>query len=377
MRSAVRIKVTIRNPKGFSDQESYFMANALAASVRELGNVWPNPSVGCILVKHGQIAGVGWTGAGGRPHAEFEALKMAGKNAAGATAYVTLEPCAHEGETASCARLLAEAGVKRVVYALEDPDPRTSGKGAGFLRENGVEVLTGLCKKEAFRINQGFFTRISQNRPLVTLKMAISKDGKISEGEGVRTAITGEDANLFTQKLRAKYDAILVGIGTVLADDPSLTCREEGLEHSSPVRIVLDRGLKTPRKSALVKGAKKVPLWLVTEETETPRHLAKKGLETLPVKDIRNLKEVLEKITEKGITRLLVEGGATVNTSFHESGLVDYIYVLKNPRLELGPDGVPAFRDQNILKADKIRGFKSYKHDQIGQDVIDFLERTH
>lgn len=352
------------------------MANALAVSVRELGNVWPNPSVGCVLAKDGQIAGVGWTRAGGRPHAEFEALKMAGKNARGATAYVTLEPCAHEGETPSCARLLAEAGVKGVVYALSDPDPRTLGKGAEMLRKNGVEVRTGLGEKEAFRVNQGFFTRISLGRPMVTLKMAISNDGKIAEAEGVRTAITGGDANLFTQKLRAKYDAILVGIGTVLADDPSLTCRVEGLEPLSPVRIVLDRTLKTPPKSALVKGAKRVPLWIVTEEADLPRHLARKGVEIIPVKDIRNIKEVLENIAKRGITRLIVEGGATINTSFHESGLLDYIYVMKNPALELGSDGVPAFRSQNILRGDKLQGFKSYKQDQIGQDVIDFLQRT-
>lgn len=369
-------KVTTKNPKSFSDQETFFMANALALSVRELGNVWPNPSVGCVLAKAGKIVGHGCTRAGGRPHAELEALDMAGENAQGATAFVTLEPCAHEGKTPSCARLLVEAGVKRVIYALPDPDPRTSGKGAEFLKRNGVEVKTGLGEKEAFRVNQGFFTRMSSNRPMVTLKMALSGDGMIAEAEGVRTAITGEETNLFTQKLRAKYDAILVGIGTVLADDPSLTCRAEGLEHLSPVRIVLDRTLKTPAKSALVRGAKKVPLWIVSEETELPRQLARKGVEILSVKDIRNLIEVLETITEKGITRLLVEGGSTVNTSFHESGLVDYIYRFKNPGLKLGPDGVPAFRDPKILKGAKLKGFKSYKRDQIGEDVIDFFERT-
>lgn len=352
------------------------MTNALALSVRELGNVWPNPSVGCVLVKRGEIIGHGWTQAGGRPHAEDRALQMAGETARGSTAYVTLEPCAHQGETPSCARLLAEAGVKRVIYALPDPDPRTSGEGAEILRKSGVEVQTGLGKKEALRINQGFFTRLSQKRPMVTLKMAISNDGMIAEGEGIRTAITGQDTNLFTQKLRAKYDAILVGIGTVLADDPSLTCRIAGQEHLSPVRIVLDRTLKIPPKSALMKGAKKVPLWIVSEATELPRHLAKKGVELIAVKDIRNIKEVIENIAEKGITRLIVEGGSTINTSFHESGLVDYIYVLKNPALELGPKGVPAFRNPKILKGDKLRGFKSYKRDHIGQDAIDFLERS-
>lgn len=376
MRSAALKKVTTKNLKGFSELENIFMTNALAISVRELGNVWPNPSVGCVLAKDGEIIGLGWTQAGGRPHAEAEALQMAGEKAKGSTAYVTLEPCAHEGETPSCARLLAEAGVKRVVYAVSDPDPRTSGKGAEFLEKQGVAVETGLGEREAFRINQGFFTRIKENRPMVTLKMATSNDGMIAEGEGLRTAITGEQTNLFTHKLRAKYDAILVGIGTVLADDPSLTCRISGMEHQSPVRIVLDRTLKIPPKSALIKGAKKVPLWIVSEKTDLPRNLAKRGVELCTVKDIRDIKEVIENIVKKGITRLLVEGGATINTSFHQSGLVDYIYVLQNPALELGPDGVPAFRDSNILRGGKLQGFKSYKRDQIDEDVIDFYERT-
>ncbi len=346
------------------------MTNALALSVRELGNVWPNPSVGCVLAKDGEIIGQGWTQAGGRPHAEAVALKMAGEAVQGSTAFVTLEPCAHEGETPACARLLAEAGVKRVVYATADPDPRTAGKGADFLKKQGVDVVSGLGEKQAFRINQGFFTRIKEGRPMVTLKMAISNDGMIAAGEGVRTAITGEQTNLFTHKLRAKYDAILVGIGTVLADDPSLTCRIRGMEH------LLDRTLKISPKSALIKSAKKVPVWIVTKADDLPFNLNRHGVEIIPVNDIRNIKEVLENIGKLGITRLLVEGGSSVNTSFYESGLADYIYVLKNPDLELGSAGVPAFRNPKILQGDKLAGFKSYQRDQIDEDIIDFYQRS-
>ncbi len=351
------------------------MKNALALSVRELGNVWPNPAVGCVLVKGGEVVGFGWTQPGGRPHAEFMALKAAGDRAKGATAFVTLEPCAHEGKTPSCARLLAEAGVKRVVYAVKDPDPRTRGKGADFLKKQGIEVSEGLFRDEATRLNQGFFTRVLQKRPMVTLKLAVSGDGKIAKKERVRTRITGPEAGLFTQKLRAKYDAILIGVGTVLADNPDLTCRIKGFEDHSPVRIVMDRELRIPPNSRLVTSAQKSPVWLVTEVRDPPPDLVKKGVEIVSVKDIKNIKQVLEIISKKGITRLLVEGGADIAASFHASGLLDYVYVLKNPALELGPGGVPAFRDPGILAGGKIAGFEVYETKALGQDTIDFYRR--
>jgi len=351
------------------------MTQALALSLRELGSVWPNPAVGCVLVKEDKIVGQGWTGRGGRPHAEAVALDMAGADAKGATAFVTLEPCAHEGATPSCASLLAKAGVGEVIYSISDPDPRTAGKGAEILRKAGIKVREGLGVKEASRIHQGFFSTQTLDRPMVTLKLAVSKDGKIAEKEGVRTQITGEQAFLFTQKLRAMYDAILVGIGTVLADDPSLTCRIEGLQNRSPVRIVLDKDLKISKKSALLKGAKKTPVWVVTEAEIIPFYLTKTGIEIVQVNDINNLTEVLEKIKEKGITRLLVEGGSKVATSFHKSGLLDHIYLFTNPDLVLGDDGVPAFRDQGILTGSKIKGFRTTATNPLGKDVVDVMEK--
>lgn len=351
------------------------MTQALALSVRELGNVWPNPAVGCLIVKDNEIVGFGWTGRGGRPHAEFTALEAAGAKAKGSNAYVTLEPCAHEGKTPSCARLLAGAGVTRVIYATTDPDPRTAGKGAEFLKNQGIQVDLGLYEREALRINQGFFTRLKEGRPLITMKMALSKDGMIAEREGVRTTITGEETNLFTQKLRAKYDAILVGIGTVLADNPTLLCKIQGLEDQSPVRIILDRTLKIPAKSLLIESAKRTPLWIVTEARDIPAFLDAETTKVLRVNDIRNIKEVVELIAKNGITRLFIEGGATVNTSFYDSGLVDYIYTLTNEGLDLGPEGVPAFRNPKILRAGKIRGFERLEHNRLGQDSIDFFQR--
>ncbi|MCH8322933.1 MAG: bifunctional diaminohydroxyphosphoribosylaminopyrimidine deaminase/5-amino-6-(5-phosphoribosylamino)uracil reductase RibD, partial [Proteobacteria bacterium] len=321
------------------------MAAALRLAGGGLGRVWPNPAVGCLIIKDDKTVGRGWTQPGGRPHAEFEALQMAGAKAKGATAYVTLEPCAHQGETPSCARLLAGAGVKRVVYSVSDPDPRTAGKGAEILKKAGVQVDYGLLEEEAKALNKGYFLKQTEGRPLVTMKLATSRDGKIAKAEGVETRITGRQAREYSHRLRASHDAILVGIGTVLADDPDLTCRLPGRDVTSPVRIVLDTKLRIPVTSRLVQSANKVPVWVVTEETEIPPELAGKGVEIVSLGNIKNIKQVLELIAQKGITRLLVEGGSGVNASFLKSGLVDDIYWFTAPHLTIGAGGVPAFRD--------------------------------
>ena len=351
------------------------MAAALRLAAKGLGRVWPNPSVGCVLVKDGQIIGSGWTGDGGRPHAEKEALQMASGAVMGATAYVTLEPCAHEGETPSCARLLAEAGVERVIYAVEDPDPRTSGKGAENLKKAGVQVEERLMAKEASALNRGFYLSQTQNRPLVTMKVATSADGKIAAAEGVRTQITGPETQKFSHHLRAIHDAILVGIGTVLVDDPDLTCRIPGSEDASPVRIVLDTNLRIPLDSRLVNSAKEVPVWVVTEQQTIPPKLSEKGVEIISVKDIKDMKEVFEKIAQKGITRLLTEGGAGINESLLKSHLVDAVLWMKAPGVTLGQEGVSAVRGNYIKSTEDLTNFIKVSEKKLGQDVVEILER--
>ncbi|MCH8348327.1 MAG: bifunctional diaminohydroxyphosphoribosylaminopyrimidine deaminase/5-amino-6-(5-phosphoribosylamino)uracil reductase RibD [Proteobacteria bacterium] len=351
------------------------MAAALRLAGDGLGRVWPNPAVGCLIIKDDKTVGRGWTQPGGRPHAEFEALQMAGAKAKGATAYVTLEPCAHQGETRSCARLLAQAGVKRVVFAVSDPDPRTAGKGAEIMKKAGVQVDYGLLEEEAKALNKGYFLKQTEGRPLVAMKLATSKDGKIAEREGVETRITGRQAREYSHRLRASHDAILVGIGTVLADDPDLTCRLPDKDVTSPVRIVLDTKLKIPLDSRLVQSAHEVPVWVVTEETEISPELAGKGVEIVSLGNIKNIKQVLELIAKKGITRLLVEGGAKINTSFHESALVDQIYRFSNNRLVLGSEAVPAFRKPKILRGSNIEGFQLLEKNILGKDILDFYER--
>ena len=214
------------------------MRAALALARRGLGNAWPNPAVGCVLVKEGRVIGRGWTQPGGRPHAETEALRRAGDAARGATAYVTLEPCSHHGRTPPCCEALAEAGIARVVMAMRDPDPRVNGRGLAMLRGAGIAVEEGLLEAEARALNAGFFRRIQAGMPVVTLKLASTLDGRIATASGESRWITGAAARREVHALRARHDAILVGSGTVLADDPDLTCRIPGMERVPMLRVV-------------------------------------------------------------------------------------------------------------------------------------------
>src|SRR5262245_12025323 len=246
------------------------MRAALGLAARGLGRTWPNPAVGCVLVREGRVVGRGWTQPGGRPHAETEALGRAGDAARGATAYVSLEPCSHTGKTPPCADALIAAGIGRVVAAVEDPDPRVSGRGLARLRDAGIAVTTGVCAAEADELNAGFFMRVKLGRPLVSLKLATSLDGRIATHTGDSRWITGEAARRRAHLLRATHDAILVGTGTALADDPALTCRLPGLGERSPVRVVLDRQLRLPAATKLLATAREVLTWIVTTAASDP-----------------------------------------------------------------------------------------------------------
>ncbi|MFI5033143.1 MAG: bifunctional diaminohydroxyphosphoribosylaminopyrimidine deaminase/5-amino-6-(5-phosphoribosylamino)uracil reductase RibD, partial [Reyranellales bacterium] len=239
------------------------MRAALALARRSLGRTWPNPAVGCVIVKDGVVVGRGRTQDGGRPHAEVDALNQAGEAARGATAYVTLEPCSHFGKSPPCADALIKAGVVRVVSAMEDPNPQVNGQGHARLRAAGIDVEIGASAKEAAEINAGFVLQLCEKRPLFHLKMASSLDGRIATASGESKWITGAASRADGQRLRATHDAILVGVNTVAADDPELTCRLPGLDHYSPVRIVLDSKARTSPGSKLALTANKTPVWVV------------------------------------------------------------------------------------------------------------------
>ncbi len=328
------------------ERDAGFMALALRLAERGLGRTWPNPAVGCVVVRAGRIVGRGWTQPGGRPHAETEALRRAGAAALGATVYVSLEPCAHYGRTPPCTMALIQAGVRRVVAATLCPDRRVDGQGIAQLRQAGVEVDLGLMQAEAEALNAGFFLKERANRPLVTLKLATSQDGRIATRTGASQWLTGEQARARGHWLRATHDAIMIGSGTALADDPSLTCRLPGLEDRSPVRVVLDRRLRLTPASRLAATAREVPTWVLTRAPAEPARadaLRAQALELieLAADDQAGLEAALTALAGRGITRVLVEGGASLATSLLRARLVDRLAWFQAPLL-VGGDGLPA-----------------------------------
>jgi diaminohydroxyphosphoribosylaminopyrimidine deaminase/5-amino-6-(5-phosphoribosylamino)uracil reductase len=356
------------------------MRHALALAERAVGTTAPNPAVGCVIVSEdGRVVGRGWTQAGGRPHAEVVALAQAGEAARGATAYVTLEPCAHHGQTPPCANALVHAGVARVVAAVEDPDPRVGGKGLAMLREAGIEVATGVLEKDAAELNAGFFLRVKEGRPLVTLKIAQSLDGKTSTVSGQSRWITGPDARRFGHLLRAKSDAILIGIETALADDPELTCRLPGLEDRSPVRVVLDTRLRLSEGSKVVRTARQTPTLVFTVANGGGTLMAS-GVEVVKVaRDPRgrpDIAAVVRELGRRGVTRLLVEGGAGVHAAFLDRGLADRIEVFRAP-VVLGGSGGNAIDALSALDLDEASRFVSVGRRTLGPDMLEsFVARA-
>jgi diaminohydroxyphosphoribosylaminopyrimidine deaminase / 5-amino-6-(5-phosphoribosylamino)uracil reductase len=361
-----------------------FMALALALGRRGQGRTWPNPAVGALVVKDGVIVGRGWTQPGGRPHAEPEALKRAGEAARGATLYVTLEPCSHVGKSPPCADAIIAAGIARVASAIEDPNPLVAGQGHAKLRAAGITVDIGLGAAEAAYDHAGHFRRIRDKRPHVILKLAVSSDDKIAAAGHKPVAITGEAAKARVHLLRAQCDAILVGIGTVLSDDPLLTCRLPGMEARSPVRVVLDRSLRTPGASRLVHSARETPLWLMTSSlSEAPAamklgaagaHVMRVATTSAPPPGL-DIKAVLHALSMGGITRLLVEGGARVASSFIAADLVDEVWLLRG-RGAVGADGVAALETLPLSAITGSPGFKVRASETLQEDTLTIYERS-
>jgi diaminohydroxyphosphoribosylaminopyrimidine deaminase / 5-amino-6-(5-phosphoribosylamino)uracil reductase len=358
-----------------------FMQLALALGRRGLGRASPNPAVGAIVVRDGVIVGRGWTQPGGRPHAEPEALKRAGDAARGATLYVTLEPCSHFGKSPPCADAIIAAGIARVVASIGDPNPEVAGQGFAKLRAAGIAVDVGLGATEATHDHAGHIRRIRDRRPHVILKLAVSSDDKIAAAGGKTVAITGEASKTRVHLLRAQSDAILVGIGTVLADDPLLTCRLPGMEARSPVRVVLDRALRIPGSSRILQSARQTPLWLMTSETSEAAAAARLGAAGAQVIRVRatanslDLPSVLHALSERGITRLMVEGGARVASSFVAAGLVDEIWLLRGPAI-VGADGVSALDAMPLSAITRSPAFKVRASETLGNDYLTIYERA-
>ena len=358
------------------------MRAALALARRSLGRTWPNPAVGCVIVRDGVIVGRGRTRDGGRPHAEVDALNQAGEAARGATAYVTLEPCSHFGKSPPCADALIKAGVVKVVSAMEDPNPQVNGQGHARLRAAGIEVEVGAGAKEAAEINAGFLLQLRERRPLFHLKVASSLDGRIATASGESKWITGAAARADGQRLRATHDAILVGANTVAADDPELTCRLPGLDGYSPVRIVLDSKARTSPGSKLALTANETPVWLVCTghaPAKAREALQAKGVEVIEVASNAqgrvDIPAAARALGERRLTRVLIEGGGEVAAAFLKASLVDRVTSYQAGLL-MGADSRSAVAPLGLEKLDFAPRFTLVSSRPLGGDVVETWHRA-
>jgi diaminohydroxyphosphoribosylaminopyrimidine deaminase/5-amino-6-(5-phosphoribosylamino)uracil reductase len=361
-----------------------FMQLALALGRRGLGRTWPNPAVGAVVVREDAdgaiIVGRGWTQAGGRPHAETEALDRAGAAAHGATLYVTLEPCSHHGRTPPCADAIIAAGVRRVVSALEDPNPQVAGTGHERLRAAGIALDIGVGAEAARRAHAGHISRMRQGRSHVTLKLAVSADGKAALADRRPVAITGEVARARVHRMRASNDAVLTGIGTALADDPLLTCRLPGMADRSPVRVVLDTQLRLARDSRLVTTARQTPLWVIAGERADDARaqaLHKAGAEVLSVARSGSgldLAAVLALLAERGITRLMVEAGPILAAAMLKADLVDEAVLLRSPKT-IGYDGIDALEGLPLTALTQSPRLQMLGTERAAGDTVEYLAR--
>ena len=358
------------------------MQAALSLAARGLGKTWPNPSVGCVIVKDGVVVGRGRTAQGGRPHAETQALHMAGDAARGATAYVTLEPCSHHGQTPPCADALIAAQVARVVVAVTDPDPRVSGRGMHRLQHAGIQIRDGVLEAEAAELNAGFFLAKTHNRPLITVKLASTLDGRIASVSGDSQWITGSPARRQAHMIRANHDAVLVGIGTVLADDPDLTCRIAGMTDFPPVSVVVDGRLDLPAVSKLAQAARQRPVWVLCNENQLQLDkaiiLKELGVKLIPIAadggHSIDLKAAVTELARSGITRLMVEGGSHIVASFFLSDLVDRLVWFRAPAI-MGGDGLPAVQGLSVTALAAMPRFAVKSVHPIGDDLMETYVR--
>ena len=364
------------------ETDARFMAAAIALARRGLGLCAPNPTVGALIVNNGVIAGRGWTKPGGRPHAETEALCEAGERSRGATLYVTLEPCSHHGLTPPCAEAIVKAGVARIVSAIRDPDPRVAGRGYRLLKDAGVDVVAGVCAEAALRANLGHVLRVTEGRPMVALKLALTADGFAAGSSGEpRLAITGALANIYVHLLRSMHDAILIGSGTMLADDPRLNVRLPGLEARKPLRVALDSDLKLSPDSRFAKAAAVYPTLVVAGEgapAANERRLRAAGVATAPVRRDAtgqpDLGAALELLAARGITRVFCEGGPILANALIARGLADEVILLTSAKFLARQACAGLSAESRNALADP-RRYRSVEQRVLGEDRLSRSER--
>ena len=363
-----------------SPDDTLHMRAALDLAEGGLGTTWPNPCVGCVIVRDGVVVGQGVTAPGGRPHAEPRALAMAGEAARGATAYVTLEPCCHWGKSPPCTQALIAAGIARVVIGCADPDPRVNSQGIAQLRAAGIVVETGVQEREARASLEGFLRRVTQGRPMVTLKLATTLDGKIATARGESQWITGPEARRQAHVLRGRHDAVMAGVGTVLADDPELTCRVPGLRDTPVVRVIADSRLRTPLTARLLRTAHEAPSWFLTRDDgpeDRQQAFREAGAVLLPVPAGPvgvDIVAGLRALGAAGLTRVLVEGGGHLAAALLRADLVDRIAWFHAPAI-MGGDGwsgVQAFGIENLSAMPR---FQRTRVTELGDDLLSEYSR--
>ena len=360
-----------------------FMRMAIGLARRGHGNVAPNPSVGCIIVRDGRVVGRGWTQPGGRPHAETEALSQAGNRAVGADVYVTLEPCAHHGQTPPCAEALIAAKVGRVIIGTRDPDPRVDGGGIDMLRAAGIDVLEGVCERETSQVAEGFLRCVTDGRPLVTVKVATTLDGRIATATGASQWITGDLSRAMGHGMRARHDAIMVGGATAIADNPSLTCRLPGLNGVSPTRIVICGGAEIPLSHHLVATAADVSTIFIVSDgkrLENRGEYADAGVSVIDVSANSegrvDLAAALQALCENDVTRLMVEGGGKLISALLKADLVDRLVWFRAPSV-IGGDGTPVVAPLGVRELDRAANFVKVSARPAGDDLVETYMRKH
>ncbi|QKX03266.1 bifunctional diaminohydroxyphosphoribosylaminopyrimidine deaminase/5-amino-6-(5-phosphoribosylamino)uracil reductase RibD [Wolbachia endosymbiont of Litomosoides sigmodontis] len=370
--------------------DNYFMSIALKLAEKTLGNVAPNPAVGCVIVKDGMVAGEGYTGIGGRPHAEVAALQSIKGSIHGATMYVTLEPCCHYGVTGPCTVEIIRSGIKRVVIAAVDPDKRVSGSGIKALEEAGIAVKQGIMQEEAEKLNTGFFTAKKLHRPFIACKIATTLDGKIATFTGDSKWITSESTRNWVHELRAKYDAIMIGSNTLINDDPVLTCRLPRLENKFPIRLIVDSQERLKEKHNIARTADKVTTWVITNKevekkiksinylivnsNDKPILACKSGMTSNQEEysaDKICLKDMaLKLVSEIGITRLLVEGGGVLITELLKYDLIDRLIICRSGKI-LGNDSTPFIGNLGIQSINNCYQFKKVEVVDFDEDIVE------
>lgn len=387
MKPLLKKNLVINIPTKNIDQK--WMRYAISEARKAVGRAAENPPVGCVIIAaSGQLVGAGHTARTGRPHAETMALAMAGQHARGGTAYVTLEPCAHHGQTSPCAMALIEAGIRQVVIALQDPDRRVNGKGVAMLRAAGIDVTTDIASDMAYSVMQGFLHRMVHKRPLVTIKTATSLDGGIALGDGRKIWLTSPPMRRYVHLLRSKSDAILTGIGTILADDPDMSCRLPGLEHDSPSRFILDSQLRCPPDAKILQNKNAVPTVIFCADTassEARIALEKSGAVIVPMAVDKapddgsqkrlDLEKVLRYLGEAGVNNLLVEAGSSIVTSMIAGDLADVIHWTQSQHL-LGSDAIPAISPLKLVALPEQTRYTETHHQQIGRDRLTILAKS-